>query len=118
MFTAPVKYQPQTGGVAPLRSMQCYHSDQEVLGRYNELRGAGLSESEVELAVEGQDVQRGVGVEPSAMKARLKNIHEVGPCTQALCDVACGPVICVHCRGCQCMQQGCRRQTAAVVCWE
>ena len=79
MFTNPTTFQPETDGVAPLRSIGLYRSDQEVLGRRNELRGAGLSECEVAL-VEGDGVMMGgVGVEPSAMEARRKTIQEVGP---------------------------------------
>ena len=78
MFTSPTTFQPEIDGVAPLRSIGHYRSDQEVLGRRNELRGAGLSECEVAL-VEGDGVMGGVGVEPSAMEARRKTIQEVGP---------------------------------------
>ena len=84
MFTAPVSYQPQDEGVAPLRSIHCYRSDQEALGRCNKLRGAGLSEREVELAVEG-GANRGVGVEPSALQTQMATIQRVHRTTVPVC---------------------------------
>lgn len=80
MFTAPVTYQAQEEGVAPLRSICSYRSDQEALGRYNKLREAGLSEGEVAVVVGGGE-RRGVAVEPSAMVTRLSTIQEVGVVT-------------------------------------
>ena len=77
MFTAPVSYQPQETDVAPLRSIHCYRSDQEALGRCNKLRGAGLSEREVELAM-GGGASRGVEVEPSALETQMTTIQRVG----------------------------------------
>ena len=77
MFTSPVTYQSQEEGVAPLRSIHCYRSDQELLGVYNELREAGLSEAEVELVVEGGGEGGGVKVEPSALQTRIKTIQKV-----------------------------------------
>lgn len=77
MFTAPVTYKSLEEGVAPLRSMQSFCSDQEVLRKYNDLRGAGLSEREVQLAVLG-DKAGGRLVEPQAMLTRRKAIQEVG----------------------------------------
>lgn len=62
--------------MAPLRTMQSFCSDQEVLDRYNEMRGAGLSESELQLSVVGER-QGGVKVEPQAMLTRRKAIQEV-----------------------------------------
>lgn len=82
MFTSPVTYQPQEEGVAPLRSIESYRSDQEALGVYNELREAGLNEGEVEMVV---GVERGgVTVEPSAMQSRLSAIQEV--CSHCISD--------------------------------
>ena len=76
MFTSPVTYQAQEVGVAPLRSIQGYRSDQEALQTGNTLREAGLSEGEVELVV-GSGGKSGVRVEPSAMQARMSAIKEV-----------------------------------------
>lgn len=113
MFTAPVTYQALEEGVAPLRSMQSFSSDQEVLGRYNDLRGAGLSEGEVQLAVLG-DKPGGVMVEPQAMLTRRKAIQEVGP---SVIGVLEGWLWCAPCRSYQCMPQGWKKMLAAVVFW-
>lgn len=113
MFTAPVTYQPLEEGVAPLRSMQSFCSDQEVLGRYNELRGAGLSEREVQLAVLG-DKPEGVMVEPHAILTRRKAIQDVSP---SVGGVFGGCLVCVPCRSYQCMLQGWKKMLAAVGFW-
>ena len=62
--------------MAPLRSVERYRSDQETLQRVNSLRGAGLSEGEVELVMRGGE-KSGVMVEPSAMEARKSAIQQV-----------------------------------------
>ena len=79
MFTSPVTYQAQEVGVAPLRSIQGYRSDQEALRMSNNLREAGLSEREVEMVLgeEGEGGRSGVKVEPSAMQARISAVEEV-----------------------------------------
>ena len=110
MFTAPVTYQAQEEGVAPLRSIHSYHSDQEALGTFNRLREAGLSEGEVRMVV-GVERGGGVAVEPAAMQSRLGTIQEVWPrpihCHHSLQYMYC-------CRSCLHMQQDCRRPVAVV----
>lgn len=100
MFTAPVSYQSQEKNVAPLRSIHCYRSDQEALGRCNKLRGAGLSEREVELAIGGGD-SRGVEMEPSALKAQTTIIQRVGPSVPVSCNSSHGTCPCRSCRNMQ-----------------
>ena len=81
MFTPPVTYQAQDVGVAPLRSVQRYHSDQEALQTSNNLREAGLDEKEVEMVLRGEEGGGGRGkVEPSALQARRSAAQEVFSC--------------------------------------
>ena len=77
MFTSPVTYQAQEVGVAPLRSVQGYRSDQKAFQTSNNLREAGLSEKEVEMVLGAEGGGGRVKVEPSAMQGRISAVQEV-----------------------------------------
>ncbi|CAI7996090.1 RNA-binding protein 41 [Geodia barretti] len=76
MFTSPVTYQAQEVGVAPLRSVQGYRSDQKAFQTSNNLREAGLSEKEVEMVLGAEGGGGRVKVEPSAMQGRISAVQE------------------------------------------
>ena len=76
MFQPAVTFKPQGGQVVPLRTLHQYRRDEEKLSTQNELRGAGLSEQEMQLVLEGER-EGGVPTEPSAMEGRRRAIQEV-----------------------------------------